>query len=234
MKLFLYPNDPKFRSEEQMALDAWMLVQTEQTGSLGFRCYQMANSVTIGRSQASLSGLNGLSPVSDRRLDTGQTWVRRPTGGGTVYHGNDLIYALSIPRSHSLYSLKLLEVYRTVHSFFSQVLSHFTLETLLYAQRAEALPLHCFDAPNQYDLLAADSGKKIAGSAIKKSQAGILVQGSFCCELSLEEFFQHSTESMIEHWSLEPSEIPLESVRKCCHWHDLCQHFNSDQWNLSR
>lgn len=211
-----------------MALDAWMLLQTEQTGSIGFRCYQMVDSVTIGRSQASLSA------VSDRRLETGQTWVRRPTGGGTVFHGSDLIYALCIPSSHPLYSLKLLEVYRALHSFFSQVLAYFSLETVLHAERTKVLPRYCFDSPNQYDLLTADREKKIGGSAIKKSQAGILVQGSFCCELSLEDFFRQSRKSLIQHWDLESREIPLESVRKCCHWHNLCQQFSSDKWNLSR
>ena len=228
MKLFTYPNDPKFRSEEQMALDAWMLLQTEQTESVGFRCYQMADAITIGRSQDSLS------TASHRGLDSGQTWVRRPTGGGTVYHGDDLIYALSIPRTHSLYVLKLSEIYRALHSFFSRILSHFSLETILHAERVKALPGNCFDAPNQFDLLAAESGKKIAGSAIKKSKAGILVQGSFSCPLPSEDFFEQSRNSMIHEWALESSEISLESVRKSCHWHDLCQQFNSDQWNLSR
>ncbi|RCL31580.1 MAG: hypothetical protein DBX03_00740 [Puniceicoccaceae bacterium] len=228
MKLSLYPNHLEFTPEEQMALDAWMLMRSEESASIGFRCYQMANTVTIGRSQA------GLSTHSDRCLDGGLKWVRRPTGGGTVCHGNDLIYALSFPRSHDLYSLKLLDSYQTLHAFFSQVLRHFSLETVLHSERVDDLPRHCFDAPNQYDLLSADSGKKIAGSAIKKSKAGILVQGSICCQLPLEEFFEQSRASMIEYWTLEPEKILLESVRKCCHWLDLCQLYKSDQWNFSR
>lgn len=211
-----------------MALDAWMLLQTEQTGSLGFRCYQMANCVTIGRSQASLS------TASDRSLENDQTWVRRPTGGGTVFHGDDLIYALSIPKSHRLYTLKLLEVYYELHGLFAQVLSHFSLESMLHSERTKVPPQYCFDAPNQYDLLASDSGRKIAGSAIKKSQAGILVQGSISCRIPLEDFFQYSLKTLMQDWGLKSTEIPMESVRKCCHWHDLCHQFNSDQWNISR
>ena len=91
----------------------------------------------------------------------------------------------------------------------------------------------CFESPNQYDLLEINSGKKITGSAIKKSKEGILVQGNIFRELYLEDFMIFGRQELINSYSLSAENISSKRYRKCCHWHNLCHQFNSSSWNYS-
>ena len=99
MDAYFYSENFAFNSEEQMAMDEWMLIQTGRLNAFGFRVYRMQGTCTIGRNQR-------VAEIKGRIQETTDL-VRRPTGGGTVFHSDDLIYALTIPNSHDLYDLKL-------------------------------------------------------------------------------------------------------------------------------
>src|SRR5437867_4247531 len=41
--------------------------------------------------------------------------VRRPTGGGLVYHGEDTTYTVIVPHHHKLYEMSTTEAYCAIH-----------------------------------------------------------------------------------------------------------------------
>ena len=225
MNLFICECDLNATPEEQMATDAWLLFETSRKHSFGFRVYQMRDTCTFGRSQK-------IKSIEKRELGVG-TLVRRPTGGGAVIHGNDTTFALSIPNSSYLFNLKIIELYKEIHNLFSRVLDNFSINTGLFDKQVGSLPDFCFESPNQYDLLEINSGKKITGSAIKKSKEGILVQGNIFRELYLEDFMIFGRQELINSYSLSAENISSKRYRKCCHWNNLCHQFNSSSWNYS-
>ena len=225
MNLFIYECDLNLTPEEQMATDAWLLYQTSIKNAFCFRVYQMNNTCTFGRSQK-------IKSIEKRELEV-EKLVRRPTGGGAVVHGNDVTFALSIPNSSDLFNLKLIELYKEIHILFSRVLDNFLIDTGLSDKKVGTLPDFCFEFPNQYDLLEQDAGKKIAGSAIKKSKEGILVQGNIIHELDLEDFLIFSQQEFVSQFSLSLENFSSQRYRKCCHWENLCHQFKSPSWNYN-
>jgi lipoate-protein ligase A len=224
MDAYFYSENYAFSSAEQMAMDEWMLLQTDRLNAVGFRVYHMEETCTIGRNQR-------LDLIKERTNDC-KVLVRRPTGGGTVFHGNDLIYSLTIPTSHELYDLKLGDLYYEIHALINRVFAYFSLGAELFDECVKRLPDFCFDSPNRFDLLSLEDGKKLGGSAIKKSKKGILIQGSLAVDLESELFAKQFLEAMKEAFSLEMIEAPRENPRMCCHWRDFCKQFTSDEWNF--
>ena len=124
MDAYFYSKNYAFSSAEQMAMDEWMLLQTDTLNAMGLRVYHMEETCTIGRNQR-------LASIKERTKDS-KVLVRRPTGGGTVFHGTDLIYSLTIPTSHELYDLKLSELYYEIHTAINRVFEYFSLDAELF------------------------------------------------------------------------------------------------------
>jgi lipoate-protein ligase A len=97
--------------------------------------------------------------------------VRRWTGGGVVLHGDDLTYTLIVPRAHRFSTLSPRESYARIHAALANVLG---------GTLADAAPpkisTTCFENPAQHDVMFA--GRKIAGAAQRRTQFGLLHQGS--------------------------------------------------------
>lgn len=224
MDAYFYSENFAFSSVEQMAMDEWMLLQTHALNAFGFRVYRMEQTCTIGRNQR-------IDELKERTKDC-KVLVRRPTGGGTVFHGDDLIYSLTIPNGHELYDLKLGELYREIHTVIKRVFNNFSLGAELFDECVKYLPDFCFDAPNRFDLLDLEHGKKLGGSAIKKAKKGILIQGSLAVDLEPKLFAKQFLNEIKATFSLETIKKPRENPRMCCHWRDFCKQFNSDEWNF--
>ena len=112
--------------------------------------------------------------------------VRRWTGGGIVFHGDDLTYAIVIPASDPAFAESSMSIYQKVHSAIRDTLTA-NGETVaaLYERHSEKIPAvrdrrykrdACFANPAKADVMVA--GQKIAGAAQRRTQCGLLQQGS--------------------------------------------------------
>lgn len=107
------------------------------------------------------------------------TVVRRPTGGGIVYHDNDLTYTIAVPPSHRILSLDRIESYHVFHRAVLRALAAFGLRGILSdtpSPPVDRASMKCFITPTRYDVLCGN--EKYAGSAQRRTRNGILHQGS--------------------------------------------------------
>lgn len=106
----------------------------------------------------------------------GREIVRRMTGGGIVPHGDDLTYSLIVPGSHAFAALSPRDVYRRVHEAIGSLMALNGAAAILAPPPTKAGTGACFESPAEFDLLT--QGKKIAGAALRRTERGLLVQGS--------------------------------------------------------
>jgi lipoate-protein ligase A len=108
---------------------------------------------------------------SDREL------VRRWTGGGIVPHGTDLTYTLVVPKEHPFGKQRALESYALIHELVAGVIASSVNAPLALSPAASAsVSGPCFANPVQHDvMIGAD---KVAGAAQRRTQWGLLHQGS--------------------------------------------------------
>lgn len=110
----------------------------------------------------------------------GFAMVRRPTGGGVVYHDVDFTYTVVIPANHWLNTVDRIASYAFInHAVLNGLARCRVSGTLATAEIPASVDRHrmvCFQTPTRYDVLAA--GRKVAGSAQRRTRDGILHQGS--------------------------------------------------------
>lgn len=102
--------------------------------------------------------------------------VRRWTGGGIVPHGEDLTYTLIVPRAHPFAQRSARDSYRVIHEGVAALLRRAGLTVSVAAQAHEKRSAACFENPAESDVLTATG--KIAGAAQRRTQWGLLHQGS--------------------------------------------------------
>jgi lipoyl(octanoyl) transferase len=110
--------------------------------------------------------------------------VRRWTGGGIVFHGDDLTYSIVIPASDPAFSESATLIYEKVHRALAEALCGIGRRTELVgsARCADRTPQggvltnNCFANPVRADVMM--DGQKIAGAAQRRTQRGLLQQGS--------------------------------------------------------
>jgi lipoate-protein ligase A len=105
--------------------------------------------------------------------------VRRPTGGGAIWHHHELTYALVIPRGHPL-ARHAGELYRVVHGELALVLRSAGVDARLRGLLREEIrknrPFLCFTDPHAVDILVA--GAKVVGSSQRRRTGSVLQHGS--------------------------------------------------------
>ncbi len=116
--------------------------------------------------------------------------VRRWTGGGIVFHGEDLTYSLLIPSSDTAFAESSTSIYEKVHQALCDALSE-TGQPAVVAAGADCVPgsagvgsrtgisdagYSCFANPVRADVMI--DGRKIAGAAQRRIHRGLLQQGS--------------------------------------------------------
>jgi lipoate-protein ligase A len=127
--------------------------------------------------------------------------VRRWTGGGIVFHGDDLTYSIVIPASDAAFSESSISIYEKVHRALAEALNGSCRRAELVGSARCADPRklsgqravptnNCFASPVRADVIL--HGRKIAGAAQRRTRRGLLQQGSiqgFVMETNLAQKF---------------------------------------------
>lgn len=215
-----------------MAEDCILLEHASLLQKVCFRHYGWnENAYTFGYSQSYLH-------VKQLLPDTSPNLYRRPTGGGIISHTNDWTYSLSIPPSHKDYRTKPSEIYFKVHKCLSLALNIQGIKTNLMTcsnkSQNNTLKEMCFSNPQLFDVISLETGKKLAGAAMKRNQSGLLIQGSIDKTnlnvnwLNFYSDFKNILEQTLQT-TLEINSFPDYPKRK-----DLYDYFNSIAWNQKR
>ena len=102
--------------------------------------------------------------------------VRRWTGGGIVFHGEDLTYTLVIPASLKHLHTSSKAVYASVHAALRDLLLLRGCRAQLATDESPPISDACFSRPVVADVIV--NGRKIAGAAHRRTRTGLLHQGS--------------------------------------------------------
>jgi lipoate-protein ligase A len=107
--------------------------------------------------------------------------VRRPTGGGAIWHHHEVTYALAVPKEHPL-ARPSTELYRAVHSAIVGGLVEFGIRAVRHgevfppADCERSRPLLCFTDRSAEDILV--NATKVVGSAQRRREEAVLQHGS--------------------------------------------------------
>ncbi len=110
--------------------------------------------------------------------------VRRWTGGGIVFHGEDLTYSILIPANDAAFAELSMWIYEKIHRALCDGLSRNGVDAELVgpARCAHRTPQRgvptysCFANPVRADVMI--NGRKVAGAAQRRTRRGLLQQGS--------------------------------------------------------
>ena len=152
--------------------------------------------------------------ASARSAFPGLQWVRRRTGGGVVDHRADWTYTIIDPAGGPLSGARGDESYRLIHQALAAALGEYGIECRLSAGEGANDASDCFQNPVRRDLVSAD-GKKIAGAGQRRTQRGLLHQGSLALgkmpDSVLVENFATQLADEIEFVRLDPPKAMIES-----------------------
>lgn len=158
--------------------------------------------------------------------DLGIKLVRRPTGGGVIFHCNDWTLSLFLPCVHPCYAMATVDAYRYLNTLVGKALckagllseSSFHLEEKKTPSRRGGF---CMAESTIYDIVFG--GKKIAGAAQRKTKAGLLHQVSVCLKApdpvwltpGLMKNREWSAQILKTSHPLAPFEDDLSRLRQC-------------------
>ena len=117
--------------------------------------------------------------------------VRRPTGGGAIWHDHELTYSLVLPAHHAL-ARQSSVLYQAVHAAIVRILCSQGLDACRRAdlepaprraeRRPQGRPFLCFTDRDPEDIVAG--GFKVMGSAQRRHAGAILQHGSLLLKRS--------------------------------------------------
>jgi lipoate-protein ligase A len=142
---------------------------------------------TYGWSEPTLS-LGYFQEIAEAEADPrwrGVPIVRRPTGGGAIWHHHELTYALVLPSAHP-WARPSVVLYREVHAAIAVLLRSRDIDARprgpLPHPRASGRPFLCFNDRDPEDLVCR--GAKVVGSAQRRRRGAVLQHGSLLLERS--------------------------------------------------
>jgi lipoate-protein ligase A len=150
------------------------------------------------------------------------TVIRRPTGGGIVYHTADTTYTVVVPPGHPLHKMPTQEAYNLLHRAIALALKS-QLSNLKSTPRGE---YECFQNPVAGDVVA-DDGAKLAGGAQRRGKSGMLHQGSIAAKVTVEQLtqgFQEVLDAGFQPYELTAEERALAEKL-------MREKYSTDAWN---
>jgi lipoate-protein ligase A len=115
----------------------------------------------------------------------GQPLVRRPTGGGAIWHHHELTYALVLPAAHPL-ARPSSALYQGVHAALARLLQAHGIDVQRRGPDAPpqsaGRPFLCFADRDPEDLVV--HGIKLVGSAQRRRSGAVLQHGSMLLQSS--------------------------------------------------
>ena len=176
MDRWLFLDDGPAPGAENMARDELIFEKAARGGApvLRLYCFEPA-AITIGYHQDPRTSLD-LNAVQADGLD----WVRRITGGRVLLHDGELTYCIAAPASSIPFSARFGETYLKISEALCAALRSIGVDAAVSrrqerARSSGAIP-PCLCSVSRYEL--AVGGKKIAGSAQRKTAAAFLQHGS--------------------------------------------------------
>lgn len=191
-----------------MASDWWLFGQHGRSGLPVFRHYGWS------KPQISFGYGQDWKWVRENVGDSAEMIIRRPTGGGIVRHGTDWTYGLILPQGHASSAIPALDLYERIHQAMARALNEQNLPASLKPcpqSRRKGIPGDCFSEPVAKDLMSEDGTEKMAGAAMKRAKAGVLVQGTMDLKrlpsLDRDAFYSSFVEGLSEIVGENPTPI---------------------------
>jgi len=179
-KTFALLASQRLSAKENMRIDKELFDGFNSLSTPIFRVYEWEASFTYGFSQK-INTIKNLEHLNRYN----QNHAQRLTGGGILFHGNDISYSLVIPTSF-VENLSVKQSYELLCSFLLAFYKSLGLNPS-YAKDLEDINLsksdYCQEGFEPYDILV--DGKKIGGNAQRRSKDTIFQHGSICVDNSV-------------------------------------------------
>lgn len=173
---------------ENMAIDEAIMINHQQgkvPPTIRFYGWEPA-ACSIGYFQKIERELN-----IDEIKNQGLSFVRRITGGRTVFHDQELTYSLIVSEQHPFYSLSIAKSYLQISQGLLAGFAELGLDAELAPPRRGRRTTEssaCFDAASDYEIKLL--GKKVVGSAQIRQRGVLLQHGSILIDFDPDRFFQ--------------------------------------------
>lgn len=161
--------------------------------------------------------------------------VRRWTGGGIVFHGDDLTYSIVLPSSDPAFCESSMTIYEKIHRALAGALNAIRQKAVVAGGDDAGLALateatitasgdNCFANPVRADVMV--NGRKVAGAAQRRTRRGLLQQGSIQGVAVTTDFAQRFARSLsANHSQFKITEEILKRARELAQ-----QKYGSDSW----
>ncbi|RMF97599.1 MAG: lipoate--protein ligase family protein [Candidatus Schekmanbacteria bacterium] len=147
----------------------------------------------------------------------GFQWVRRITGGETVFHHNDQTYSVAIP-ANMLPQPKTKSLYFFIHMMIAEALKRLDIDVddLLPSNRNPNIKFYnCFVSKSDYEL--SWKRRKFVGSAQKRSKGVFLQHGAIMLDV---DYFH------LDRIFLKEGNLPIRGIEKLkenlCGLREIC------------
>lgn len=142
------------------------------------------------------------------------TVVKRPTGGGIVWHGKDKTFTLMVPTRKMEQRFQVQQSYRWIHAALARCLARETGEPHgLVAEESGVLGDRCFASPVAWDVVCR--GQKVAGGAQRRTRSGFLHQGSIQSRALSPSFWLSFASELAQHVTIWlPDDGQVEWVKQ--------------------
>jgi lipoate-protein ligase A len=226
--LHVYHDDGGHSGAMNMALDEALL---EHAAVPSIRFYQWHSPALSFGYFGKFTDVAAYAPAHDL--------VRRWTGGGIVFHGDDLTYSIVIPVRDPVFAASSMNIYKKIHRALTDALNgigkravvvgSMDPESSCLAVRPTRAGIgdagyNCFANPVHADVML--NGRKIAGAAQRRTRRGLLQQGSVQgvdLENDLAERFAHALS--VNCSERQMSKEVLDRARELAH-----QKYGADFW----